>query len=392
MALTTDPADLVGRVRRDVGRNLLRARNGVKYVTGIDRPEVGKTPKDTVWKRGKAELWRYRSDAQTVGTPVLIVMSLISRSYILDLHPGSSFVKALRDEGFDPYMLDWGIPDERDAGNGLTTYVDELLPAAIDAVLDTSGAEQVNLIGYCYGGLLSLLLGASHPDLPVSSLITMATPVDFSEMGLFGRMFDGSRLTPDDLIDETGNVSPEVIRNSFRVLKPTADLTQYAVLWEKLWDDKQMEGFQLMGQWTRDHIPFPGKAFRETVELMKDGSLMQDRIRIEGQSVHLKDLTWPLLNIIAAKDHIVPSAAAQPVCDLVGSARAETLELPAGHVGLVMGKAAATTTLPKIFEWLREHSSSDDEVLDLDRADPDTAGLDPVEAETTPDRPKQESA
>ena len=41
MALTADPADLVGRVRRDVGRNLLRARNGVKYVTGIDRPQVG---------------------------------------------------------------------------------------------------------------------------------------------------------------------------------------------------------------------------------------------------------------------------------------------------------------------------------------------------------------
>lgn len=385
MALTTDPADLVGRVRRDVGRNLLRARNGVKYVTGIDRPEVGKTPKDVVWKRGKAELWRYRSETQTVGTPVLIVMSLISRSYILDLHPGSSFVKALRDEGFDPYMLDWGIPDERDAGNGLTTYVDELLPAAIDAVLDTSGAEQVNVIGYCYGGLLSLLLGASYPELPVSSLITMATPVDFSEMGLFGRMFDGSRLTPDDLIDETGNVSPEVIRNSFRVLKPTADLTQYAVLWEKLWDDKQMEGFQLMGQWTRDHIPFPGKAFRETVELMKEGSLMKDRIRIEGQAVHLQDLTWPLLNIIAAKDHIVPSAAAQPVCDLVGSARAETLELPAGHVGLVMGKAAATTTLPKIFAWLHEHSSAQDEVLDLDRAG--SGDPDPVT-----DRPKQESA
>ena len=51
---TTEPADLVARVRRDVGRNLLRARNGVKYVTGIDRPKVGTTPKDTVWRRDKA--------------------------------------------------------------------------------------------------------------------------------------------------------------------------------------------------------------------------------------------------------------------------------------------------------------------------------------------------
>jgi pimeloyl-ACP methyl ester carboxylesterase len=117
-------------------------------------------------------------------------------------------VAALRAQGFDTYMLDWGIPDERDADNGLDTYVDELLPAAVQAVLETSGADEVNVIGYCYGGLLSLLLGAAHPELPVSSLITMATPVDFDEMGMFGRMFDKDRLAPDDLLDETGNVPP----------------------------------------------------------------------------------------------------------------------------------------------------------------------------------------
>ena len=154
MALPTDPADLVGRVRRDVGRNLHRARNGVKYVAGIDRPQVGTTPKDTVWRHDKVELWRYRNEAVTTPTPVLIVMSLISRSYILDLSPGMSFVQALRDEGFDVYLLDWGIPDEADAGIGLFDYVDHLLPAAVEAVLERSGADELSLIGYCYGGLL----------------------------------------------------------------------------------------------------------------------------------------------------------------------------------------------------------------------------------------------
>ena len=367
MAISTAPADLVSRVRRDVGRNLLRARNGVKYVTGIDRPQVGTTPKDVVWQRDKAQLWRYRSDQITDRTPVLIVMSLISRSYILDLFPGTSFVEALRDNGFDPYLLDWGIPDECDSGNGLSTYVDELLPVAIEQALVTSGSDELHLIGYCYGGLLSLLLGAAHPDLPVASLITMATPVDFDEMGMFGRMFDDGRLEADDLVDETGNVPPEVIRNAFRVLKPTSDLTQYAVLWEKLWDDKQMEGFQVMGQWTRDHIPFPGQAFRETIEIMRDGALMHDRVRLAGRALSLRDLTWPLLNVIAAKDHIVPAAAARPVCDLVGSAQAETLELPAGHVGLVMGKAAAATTLPTIFAWLRDHCPQEQLVTTTER-------------------------
>ena len=352
--------DLVGRVRRDVGRNLARARNGVKHLSGLDRPAVGQTPKDVVWSRDKAELWRYRSDDVTVGTPVLIVMSLVSRSYVLDLSPGTSFVQALRDEGFDAYMLDWGVPDELDAGNGLATYVDELLPAAIEAVLETSGAEEVNLIGYCFGGVLSLLLGAAHPDLPVASLVTMATPVDYSEMGMFGRLFDADRLSPDDVVDDTGNVPPDVIRNAFRVLKPTADLTQYAVLWERLWDDEQVKAFQVMGQWTRDHIPFPGRAFKETVAIMRDGSFMEDRLRLDGRLLAMTDLVWPVLNVVASNDHIVPAGAALPVCDLVGSTRAETLELPAGHVGLVMGRAAKTTTLPRLYAWLREHSTDED--------------------------------
>jgi polyhydroxyalkanoate synthase len=354
MAAVVEPGDLLERVRRDVGRNVLRARNGLKYVGGVDRPKVGRTPKDVVWRRDKAELWRYRSDRVTTTTPVLIVMSLISRSYILDLYPGASFIERLRDDGFDVYLLDWGVPDEADADNGLADYVEDYLPRAVEAVCDESQSADLHLIGYCYGGLLSLLLGAADPELPVRSLVTMATPVDFERMGMFRQVVD--RLDPDDIVDETGNVPAEVLRNAFRVLKPTADLAQYAVLWEKLWDDRQMEGFQAMGQWTRDHIPFPGRAFRETVEIMRDEALTGDRVRLGGRRVSLRDVRWPLLNVVAAKDHIVPSACALPVVDLVGSQEKQTLELPAGHVGLVMGKAAATVTMPRIVEWLRQHS------------------------------------
>ena len=176
MTSTTDPDDLVSCVRRDLGRNLLRARNGVKYMAGIDRPQVGTTPKDVVWQSGKTQLWRYRSDTVTAGTPVLIVMSLVSRSYILDLYPGASFVEALRDAGFDVFLLDWGVPDEREADNGLSTYVEELLPAGIERVLQDSGAQELHLIGYCLGGLLSLLLGVV-PRLRCCDVLCCVSPV-----------------------------------------------------------------------------------------------------------------------------------------------------------------------------------------------------------------------
>ena len=63
--------------------------------------------------------------------PLVFVHSLVSRSYILDLRPGNSTVEFLLGQGIDVFMLDWGVPDERDADNTFETYVDEYLPRAI---------------------------------------------------------------------------------------------------------------------------------------------------------------------------------------------------------------------------------------------------------------------
>ena len=63
-AVTTDssPASVIDRVLREVERNALRARNGIRMATGLSRPKLGTTPKDVVWRRGRSELWHYRND------------------------------------------------------------------------------------------------------------------------------------------------------------------------------------------------------------------------------------------------------------------------------------------------------------------------------------------
>jgi len=354
-----NPADLVGRVRQDVERNLLRTRNGLKYVAGVDRPQVGLTPKDVVWSRDKAKLHRYRNDDVRFAPPLVIVHSLVSKSYILDLYPGNSFIEQMRDAGLDVFLLDWGTPDEREAENTLETYAEDYIPRALRAACEIAGVEEVNVLGYCFGGVLSLLAAAAGPDLPIRALIAMATPVDFHQMGLFGDMFGDGRLNPEDVIDATGNVPPDVIQQSFRVLKPTAEAATYANLWQNLWNDKHMEGFQAMGQWTRDHIPFPGAAFRQTVEmLMRRNGMVTDSLVMSGRPVHMGDIRYPFLNVMAEKDHIVPGDSARPVTSLVGSKDKEELVLNAGHVGLVAGRQAKNTTIPKIIDWVIANSDA----------------------------------
>ena len=317
--------------------------DGLRYAAGTSRPKVGRTPKDVVWRRHKAQLWRYRTDTVSYAPPVVIVHSLVSRSYVLDLYPGNSAIGFFLGQGLDVHLLDWGVADEAEAGNTLETYTDRYIPEAIAAV----GGE-VTVLGYCFGGVLSLLTAARHPELPIRNLVLMATPVDFSGMEAITALVRDGRLEPDELIDATGNVPPEAVESAFRLLKPTAEYSQYANLWQHLWNDEYLEGYQAMGQWTRDHVPFPGAAFRQTVEqLVRANELM---------SRDWSAIDMPVLNVMAERDHIVPLAAAEPLARLLP--QTEELRLAAGHVGLVAGRAAAKVTLPGIAGWIAEHSES----------------------------------
>jgi polyhydroxyalkanoate synthase len=141
------------------------------------------------------------------------------------------------------------------------------------------------------------------------------------------------------------------------MLKPTAEVSQYATLWENLWNDAYMEGYQAMGQWTRDHVPFPGATFRQVVDqLVRRNALVEGELVLGGRPVDLGAIGCPLLNVVAERDHIVPLPAARPVPEVVGSGQGEELLLHAGHVGLVAGRAAAKVTLPGIVDWIVAHS------------------------------------
>jgi polyhydroxyalkanoate synthase len=359
MAPSLNPGDLIGRVTRDVERSVLRARNGIRYMRGTHRPKLGATPKDVVWRSGKAELWRYRGGPGVrYGPPVVIVHSLVSRSYILDLRPGNSTVEYLVNAGLDVFMLDWGVPDELDADNSLETYVDGYLPRALAAVRRETGCDEVTLAGYCLGGVIAALYAAGHDDARVRNLILMATPIDFGEMGAMVALLREGRLDPDDLIDDTGNVPADALYSGFYMLAPTTEIAQKATLLEQLWNDEFVEGFQAMAQWSRDHVPFPGAAFRQLVELLvRENALMTGSIRVGYREIALERARGDVLVAMAQRDNVVPAGATEPALSLVGDpARREALRLPGGHVTFGTGKSAFKHTMPRLTEWITAHS------------------------------------
>ncbi|HEY1516586.1 MAG TPA: alpha/beta fold hydrolase [Solirubrobacteraceae bacterium] len=341
-------------------RQILRTRNGLAHLAGANRPVMAQTPRDVVWKRDKARLWRYRSEDRRYRPPVLIVHSLVSKSYVLDLLPNASMVGSLVGEGFDMFLLDWEPADPADAENTFETYVDGYIPDAIDAVLDESGADEVTLVGYCFGGVLTLLLAAAHPELPVRNMMVMATPCDYREMGFMSNMFREHRLDADDVIDDTGLVPARALDEGFQSLKPTEFVTQRVNFFQNLWNDEFVEGFLAIAIWARDQVPLPGGVFRQTVDvLIRQNALLEGVIPYGRGEVRLADITCPFLNAFAEQDTITPVASSEPLTRLVGSADANELRLESGHIGFAAGREAAKVARPQIVDWLAGHSDED---------------------------------
>ena len=354
-----NPGTVVKRVNLGLGRSLRRARNGLRYLADTKRPPVGSTPKEIVWHRDKARLYRYAGGEVRFSPPIVLVYSLVCRSYILDLRPGNSMVEFLQKAGFDVFLLEGGVADELDAENTLETYCDEYLPLAVQAACEASGANAVTLVGYCLGGVLALLYAAGHRDAPVRNLVTLATPIDFDEMGAMVALIKEGRLDPEDLLDETGNVPPEFLHNGFKMLVPTDEIVQYANLWQNLWNDEFVEGYQAMAQWAGDHVPFPGAIFRQCVKLIvRDKGLAKGSVPLGGRTVRLADIDCQILNVMAENDTVVPLASALPLRSVIGRRRVGELRLPAGHIACVAGRQANRQTLPRLTAWLISNSES----------------------------------
>ena len=343
-----------------------------KYATGANllarSSRVGRTPREVVWARNKARVYRYGpAQEKKHPVPVLLVYALILRPYILDLVPGNSLVEHLLGEGYDVYLLDWGVPGEEDEDLTFEHLVLDYLPDAVQSVLRSSGAEGLTLFGYCQGGTLAAIYASLFPDETLRNLVLLATPVDFAPedpgpLGLWtlwsrnsGFLFD-----PDLLAGSFGNVRPDLPGHlagaATSLFEPLATYA-YANAPNLPHRDERLETFLAVCRWVDDGVPFPGEAFRRwIVDFYQQNRLAKGELELRGRRVDLSNLVCSLLNVAGAKDFICPLSQAEPTMDLVGSDDKDLLVSDAGHVGLMVGPAAKKEVRPRICEWLEPRS------------------------------------
>src|SRR5256884_1215591 len=195
---TLEPrAETVTQWQEELERVVRRAENLHRMLTNPQEPKVGQTPREEIYKKNKSRLYRYQSK-RTRTTPLLFVPNLgISRPYIFDLLPGGSFVEHMTRQGFDFYLLDWGVFGPEDNDLTVEECVVKILPRMAKRVLATSGTDELSVLGYCMGAPISASFLASHPEIPVKNFINMAGPIDFSPVGLFWLWLDQKEFYRD---------------------------------------------------------------------------------------------------------------------------------------------------------------------------------------------------
>jgi polyhydroxyalkanoate synthase len=341
-------------------RTLRRLLSVSRVVELAATTRVGTTPHEVVLEQGTHRLLRYVRETPAVhAEPVLICYALINRPYILDLQPEKSVVRRYLEQGFDVYMIDWGVPSDADHVLTLEDYVCGFLRDAVDLVLREHERPCLHLLGYCMGGTISALLASLSPDL-FRTLTLLAAPIDFgSRETLLNLWTDRKYFDVDAFIDAHGNCPAWFLQSCFLSMNPVQSfLGKTLGFYEQMDDPQFVSNYLAMERWINDNIPVAGETFRDFVKNLYQGNqLVRGQFRLGRRPIDLGRVTCPLLLLTAQNDHLVAPASTEGIRPVVGSRDIKSMTIPAGHVGLVVGAKAQKTFWPEATRWLAERST-----------------------------------
>ena len=329
------------------GRSLLR---GMKNFLGdvvhnggmpstVDRSayEVGRdlaiTPGAIVDRDPHAELIQYRPSTDRVqARPVLVVPPPIGRYYFLDLRPGRSLVEYSVGRGLQTFMLSWRNPTRAQGGWTLDTYAKRVL-SAIDAAREVTGAPDIDVIGFCAGGIL-LTLALNHlaalGDESVHSASYAVTLLDWGQEVPI-KAFSAPRLLSLARWNSarTGVISAQNMGNVFTWMRPD-DL-----VW-KYWVNNYLMGdrppaFDILA-WNADGTNLPAALHAQFLDIFEHNPLCTPgALTCLGTPVDLSTITVPTYVTGGTTDHLTPWTGCYSTTQLLGGPSTFVLS-NAGHI------------------------------------------------------------
>ena len=333
-------------------------------ITRVDESafEVGRnlatTPGTVVFENELIQLIQYAPQTGEVEkTPLLFVPPCINKYYLLDLGAGNSLVEYAVAQGHQVFLISWrsAVPEI-----GHLTWDDylEMGPLkAIDVVLDITGAQRTNALGFCVGGTIlscaAAVLAARQQD-KLATVTLLTTMLDFSDSGEIGLLIDaGSVALREATIGKGGILPGKELAFTFGTLRANDLIWRYVV--DNYLKGATPDAFDLL-YWDSDSVSLPGPMYcwytRNTYlenNIKDPGKTTQCGVRVDFSKIDV-----PIYLLASREDHIVPWKTAFRSKDLVGG-EARFVLAASGHVAGVINPPARN----KRSHWLNDDLESD---------------------------------
>lgn len=241
--------------------------------------------------------------------PLLIFPPWINKFYILDLQPANSMIGWLLSKRVNTFVVSWRSADAVTKDHTWDDYIQHGVMAAMDVVTETTGAKDVNAVGYCIGGTLltsALAHMAKTGDTRIKSATFFASQSDFELSGDLKLLTDAVGLEQiDDLVAQHDGVMPgEMMGETFNWLRPADLVWRYVV--DNYMLGKPPKPFDLL-YWNADQTNIPGPLHKSYLrEMYNRNTLSKGKFEVFGDAVSVSDITVPVFMQASRSDHICP--------------------------------------------------------------------------------------
>ncbi len=348
-----------------------------KITTGLERladtkeddVDIGSTPKDVIYERETWKLYHYKpvkDHKKLHPIPLLIIPPLINGYEVADLQPDRSVVRNFLEQGMDVYLVNWGYPHRGDMYLATDDYVCDFMDDAVDFVREYHGVEKTNLFGLCQGGTMCTCYSALFPE-KVKNLVLTVTPIDFHRHKVDGKphiglLFEmGMKADVDRMVNAFGLIPADVLNVSFLMASPfTLMFGKYADTIDMLENRESLVNFLRMEKWLFGGPGVSGMAYRDLVKKFVQGNqLVKGELELDGRKVDLKNITMPVLNVFAERDHLVPPGCTMALGEHQKHNKGyKEFPIKTGHIGIYTGGASQKIMVPGVCEWLREQDKA----------------------------------
>ncbi len=262
-----------------------------------------------VYQNDLMQLIHFAPDTKEVyARPVLMTPPYINKYYILDLDEKKSLVRWLTQQGYSVFMISWVVPESDLSHKDFGDYMKEGPIAALDVVQEITGADKVNMLGFCVGGTTVAAAAAylrAKGDERINSLTFLTTLLDFSEPGEVGNYLTETMLPyVEQNAELKGILDGRILGLGFSMLRENSLFWSYFI--NNYLKGKDPAPFDIL-YWNSDPTNLPAACFKQYLDIGYVNNKLREpkQVVIDDVPIDLGKLDVPMYFLATMADHIV---------------------------------------------------------------------------------------